>query len=69
MHRALSESDVPAALTINPALYFKATKKGVLKKNSKLISSSSMVTPVADARSFAKVAYGIRSGHTIYQRP
>ncbi len=32
MHRALSESQVLASLTTNPALYFKATTKGKVEK-------------------------------------
>jgi imidazolonepropionase-like amidohydrolase len=69
MHRALSEKAVLASLTTNPASYFKAAKKGRVEEG---FDSDLVVLdrdPMADVRNLASVAYTIRAGRVIYQRP
>ena len=69
MHRALSERQILASLTTNPATYFKALKKGRVEPG---LDADLVVLdgdPVADSRNLAKVAYTIRAGQIIYQRP
>jgi imidazolonepropionase-like amidohydrolase len=69
MHRALSEKQVLASLTTNPALYFKAAKKGKVEKG---LDADLVVLdgdPLADVRNLAKVAYTIRAGEVIYRKP
>ena len=69
MHRALSERQILASLTTNPATYFKAAKKGRVEPG---LDADLVVLdgdPVADSRNLAKVAYTIRAGQIIYQRP
>jgi imidazolonepropionase-like amidohydrolase len=69
MHRALSEREVLASLTTNPAAYFKATSKGKVEKG---FDSDFVVLdgdPVADVGNLAKVAYTIRAGRVIYRKP
>jgi len=69
MHRALSERQILASLTTNPATYFKAPKKGRVEPG---LDADLVVLdgdPVADSRNLAKVAYTIRAGQIIYQRP
>ncbi|MBR0692624.1 amidohydrolase family protein [Bradyrhizobium lablabi] len=69
MHRALSERQVLASLTTNPARYFKAVKKGRVEQG---LDADLVVLdgdPMADVRNLAKVAYTIRAGRVIYQRP
>jgi imidazolonepropionase-like amidohydrolase len=69
MHRALSESQVLASLTTNPALYFKAARKGRVEKG---LDADLVVLdgdPLADVRNLAKIAYTIRGGQVIYQKP
>ena len=69
MHRALSERQVLASLTTNPATYFKSAKKGKLEPG---LDADIVVLdgdPLADVRNLAKVATTIRAGQIIYQRP
>lgn len=69
MHRALSERQILASLTTNPATYFQAAKKGRVEPG---LDADLVVLdgdPVADFRNLAKVAYTIRAGQIIYQRP
>jgi imidazolonepropionase-like amidohydrolase len=69
MHRALSESQVLASLTTNPALYFKATTKGKVEKGFEADLVVLDGDPFADIRNLAKVAYTIRAGKVIYHKP
>ena len=69
MHRALSEREVLASLTTNPARYFKAAKKGRVEKG---LDADLVVLdgdPMTDVRNLAKVAYTIRAGQIIYRKP
>jgi imidazolonepropionase-like amidohydrolase len=69
MHRALGERQVLAALTTNPAQYFKAAKKGRVEKG---FDGDVVVLdgdPMIEIRNLAKVAYTIRAGQIIYQKP
>ena len=69
MHRALSERQVLATLTTNPAQYFKAAKKGRVERgfDGDLVVLDG--DPMTDVRNLAKVAYTIRAGQIIYQKP
>ena len=69
MHRALSEKEVLATLTTNPAKYFKAAKKGKLEKGFDADVVVLDGDPMADVRNLAKVAYTIRAGQVIYRKP
>jgi imidazolonepropionase-like amidohydrolase len=69
MHRALSESQVLASLTTNPALYFKAARKGKVERGFDADLVVLDGDPVADVRNLARVAYTIRAGQVIYHRP
>jgi imidazolonepropionase-like amidohydrolase len=69
MHRALSESQVLASLTTNPALYFKAAKKGRVERGFDADLVVLDGDPIADVRNLAKIAYTIRAGQVIYHRP
>jgi imidazolonepropionase-like amidohydrolase len=69
MHRALSERQVLASLTTNPAQYFKAANKGRVEKG---LDADLVVLdgdPVTDVRNLAKVAYTLRAGEVIYRQP
>ncbi|MET0676137.1 MAG: amidohydrolase family protein [Bradyrhizobium sp.] len=69
MHRALSERQVLASLTTGPARYFKAAKKGRVEQG---LDADLVVLdgdPIADVRNLAKVAWTIRAGKVIYQKP
>ncbi|WP_044538574.1 amidohydrolase family protein [Bradyrhizobium sp. LTSP885] len=69
MHRALSERQVLASLTTNPAQYFKTAGKGRVEKG---LDADIVVLdgdPVSDVRNLAKVSTTIRAGHVIYQKP
>jgi imidazolonepropionase-like amidohydrolase len=69
LHRALSERQVLATLTTNPAQYFKAAKKGRVEKG---FDGDVVVLdgdPMAEIRNLARVAYTIRAGQIIYQKP
>jgi imidazolonepropionase-like amidohydrolase len=69
MHRALSERQILASLTTNPARYFKAAKKGKVEKGFDADLAVLDGDPVADLRNLAKVAYTIRAGEVIYRKP
>jgi imidazolonepropionase-like amidohydrolase len=69
MHRALSERQILASLTTNPASYFKATKKGRIEAG---LDADLVVLdgdPMSDVTNFAKVAYTIRAGTIIFRKP
>jgi imidazolonepropionase-like amidohydrolase len=69
MHRALSQRQVLASLTTNPAQYFKAAKKGRVERgfDGDLVVLDG--DPVTDVHNLAKIAYTIRAGRIIYQKP
>ena len=69
MHRALSERQVLAALTTNPASYFKAARKGRVEKEFDADLVVLDGNPLADVKNLARVAYTIRAGKVIYQKP
>ncbi|MEH2528713.1 MULTISPECIES: amidohydrolase family protein [unclassified Bradyrhizobium] len=69
MHRALSERQILASLTTNPARYFKAAKKGRVEKGFDADLAVLDGDPVTDVSNLAKVAYTIRAGKVIYQKP
>jgi len=69
MHRALSERQVLASLTTNPATYFKAANKGRVEKGFDADLAILDGDQIADVSNLAKVAYTIRAGKVIYQRP
>jgi len=69
MHRALSERQVLATLTTNPAQYFKAAKKGRVERGFDGDLAVLDGDPIADVRNLAKVAYTIRAGQIVYQKP
>jgi imidazolonepropionase-like amidohydrolase len=69
MHRALSQSQVLASLTTNPAQYFKAAKKGKIENGFDADFAILDGDPIADVRNLTKVAYTIRAGQIIYQKP
>jgi imidazolonepropionase-like amidohydrolase len=69
MRRALSERQVLATLTTNPARYFKADKKGRVEKGFDVDLVVLDGDPMADVRNLANVAYTIRAGQIIYQKP
>jgi imidazolonepropionase-like amidohydrolase len=69
MHRALSERQVLASLTTNPAQYFKAAKKGRVDKGFDADLTVLDGDPIADIHNLAKVAYTIRASQIIYQKP
>ena len=69
MHRALGERQVLATLTTNPAQYFKATRKGRVEAGFDADFAVLDGDPIADVRNLAKVAYTIRAGKIIYQKP
>ena len=58
-----------ASLTTNPAAYFKAAKKGRVEKGFDADLVVLDGDPIADVRNLAKVAYTIRAGQVIYQKP
>jgi imidazolonepropionase-like amidohydrolase len=69
MHRALSQSQVLATLTTNPAQYFKAAKKGRVEEDFEADLVVLDGDPIADVLALAKVVTTIRAGQVIYQRP
>jgi imidazolonepropionase-like amidohydrolase len=69
MHRALGERQVLASLTTNPASYFKAANKGRLEKGFDADIAILEGDPLADVTNLAKVAYTVRAGKVIYQKP
>jgi imidazolonepropionase-like amidohydrolase len=69
MARALSPAQILASLTTNPAAYFKIEKKGRIEVGFEADFAVLDGDPITDARNLAKVAYTIRGGQNIYQRP
>jgi imidazolonepropionase-like amidohydrolase len=69
MRRALTERQVLASLTTNPASYFKAARKGRVEKEFDADLVVLDGDPIADVRNLARVAYTIRAGKVIYQKP
>jgi len=69
MHRALSEREVLASLTTNPARYFKAAKKGELLTGFDADIVVLDGDPMKDVGNLARVAYTIRAGSVIYRKP
>jgi imidazolonepropionase-like amidohydrolase len=69
MRRALSERQVLASLTTNPATYFKAAKKGKIEQGFDADIVVLEGDPLADVHNLARVAYTIRAGQIIYQKP
>jgi len=69
MHRALSEREVLASLTTNPAAYFKVAKKGKVEAGFDADLVVLDGDPFADVRNLAKVAFTIRAGQVIYEKP
>jgi imidazolonepropionase-like amidohydrolase len=69
MHRALSERQVLASLTTNPAQYFKAARKGRVEQGFDADLVVLEGDPFTDIRNLAKVSTTIRAGQVIYQRP
>ena len=69
MRRVLSERQLLATLTTNPATYFKAANKGRVEKGFDADLVILDGDPVADVSNLAKVAYTIRAGKVIYQKP
>jgi len=69
MGRALGERQVLASLTTNPASYFKSAKKGRVEKGFDADVVVLDGDPLADVTNLAKVAYTIRAGKVIYQKP
>ena len=69
MHRALSEKQILASLTTNPAQYFKAAKKGRVEKGFDADLAVLDGDPMTDVGNLAKVTYTIRAGQVIYRKP
>jgi imidazolonepropionase-like amidohydrolase len=69
MHRALSEMDVLASLTTNPASYFKSARKGRVEAGFDADLVVLDGDPATDVRNLAKVVTTIRAGKIIYQKP
>jgi imidazolonepropionase-like amidohydrolase len=69
MHRALSERQILASLTTNPAAYFKAAKKGRVESGFDADVVVLDGDPMTDVSNLAKVTYTIRAGGIIYQKP
>ena len=69
MHRALSEREVLASLTTNPARYVKAANKGRVGKGFDADLVILDGDPIADVHNLATVAYPLRAGQVIYQKP
>jgi imidazolonepropionase-like amidohydrolase len=56
-------------LTTNPAQYFKAAKKGKIEPGFDADLVVLEADPLAEVQNLAKVAYTIRAGRIIYQKP
>jgi imidazolonepropionase-like amidohydrolase len=69
MHRALTERQVLASLTTNPAAYFKVARKGKVEQGFDADLVILDGDPIADVRNLAKVVTTIRAGQVIYQKP
>jgi imidazolonepropionase-like amidohydrolase len=68
MGRAMDWRAILAALTTNPADYFKASSKGRVEKGMDADLVVLDADPAHDVRNFARVAYTIRNGRVIYQK-
>lgn len=68
MRRALSERQILASLTTNPASYFKAAKKGRVETGFDADLVVVDGDPVTDVRNLAAVAWTIRAGKVVYSR-
>ena len=69
MGRALSPTEVLASLTTNPAAYFKALRKGRIEQGFDADIVVLDGDPATEVRNLSKVAYTIRAGKVIYQKP
>ena len=69
MGRALSAADVLASLTTNPAAYFRVVSKGRVEQGFEADIVILDADPKVDVRNLSKVAYTIRDGTIIYQKP
>ncbi|PAY05151.1 hypothetical protein CK489_31710 [Bradyrhizobium sp. UFLA03-84] len=69
MHRVLSERQVLASLTTNPARFFKAARKGKVEQGFDADLVVLDGDPLSDVANLAKVSTTIRAGHVIYQKP
>ena len=69
MGRALSPTEVLASLTTNPAAYFKALRQGRVEQGFDADIVVLDGDPATDVRNLSKVAYTIRAGKIIYQKP
>jgi imidazolonepropionase-like amidohydrolase len=69
MNRALSETEILASLTTNPASYFKAGRKGRLEQGFDADLVVLDGDPAANVRNFAKIVSTIRAGQVIYSKP
>jgi imidazolonepropionase-like amidohydrolase len=69
MHRVLSERQVLASLTTNPAAFFKAAKKGRVETGFDADLVVLDGDPIGDVKNLAKVSTTIRAGQVIYQKP
>jgi imidazolonepropionase-like amidohydrolase len=69
MRRALSFSEVLASLTITPSVYFNEPRKGRVQQGFDADIVVLDGDPTADIRNLAKVAYTIRAGKVVYQKP
>jgi len=69
MRRALSEKQILASLTTNPAQYFKAARKGRVEKGFDADFAVLDGDPMMDVGNLAKVAYTIRAGQVIFRKP
>jgi imidazolonepropionase-like amidohydrolase len=68
MGRALAAKEVLAALTSNPASYFKGSSKGRVEQGMDADLVVLEGDPAVDVRNLAKVAYTIRGGRIIFQK-
>jgi len=69
MHQALSEMEVLASLTTNPASYFKAARKGRVEQGFDADPVVLEGDPAVNVRNFAKLVATIRAGQVIYEKP
>jgi imidazolonepropionase-like amidohydrolase len=69
MRRALSVNEVLASLTTNPAAYFGAARKGRVESGFDADVVVLDEDPADDVRNLGRVAYTIRGGNVIYQKP
>ena len=69
MHRALSERQILASLTTNPAQYFKAAKKGRVEKGFDADVVVLDGDPLADVTQPRQSCLHDPAGKVIYQKP